>query len=244
MDYPLLKKYTRNINVLFVEDDIYFRKEFSELLQDIFPKVATAEDGLDALNKYNEYYEQTSKYYDLIISDIKMPNCDGVELVDALYQINKEQLVIILSARNEFNYLLPLVNLGIHQFFTKPIDYTTFLDDMLKLCSQIYHNNLNKDDSIVQITESLHWNKSKLQLIEEEKIIDLTKNEIRFVEAMLSKNGQICTVDSLLNTIWFDDFDIDADVSNLKSLIYRLRKKVPDLHIKNIYGMGYIHDSQ
>ena len=115
---------------------------------------------------------------------------------------------------------------------------------MLKLCSQIYHNNLNKDDSIVQITESLYWDKSKLQLIEEEKIIDLTKNEIRFVEAMLSKNGQICTVDSLLNTIWFDDFDIDADVSNLKSLIYRLRKKVPDLHIKNIYGMGYIHDSQ
>ena len=56
MDYGLLKKYTKDFNVLFVEDDIDFRKEFFELLQDIFPKVTIAVDGLDALNKYKEFY--------------------------------------------------------------------------------------------------------------------------------------------------------------------------------------------
>jgi len=242
MDYVLLKKYTRNINILFVEDDTDFRKEFSQLLQDIFPRVTTAVDGLDAITKYNEYYRDTDTYYDLVISDIKMPNCDGVELVESLYKIKENQLVIILSARNEFDYLLPLVNLGIHQFFTKPIDYSTFLDDMFKLCNQIYHNSLNKDDKIVRINESLFWDKKKVQLVKEDKIVDLTKNEIRFVEAILDNNGQICTVDKLIDIIWFEDFDLEADITNLKSLIYRLRKKVPDLHIKNIYGMGYIHD--
>jgi len=242
MDYVLLKKYTRNINILFVEDDTDFRKEFSQLLQDIFPKVTTAVDGLDALSKYNEYYKNTHTYYDLVISDIKMPNCDGVELVESLYKIKENQLVIILSARNEFDYLLPLVNLGIHQFFTKPIDYSTFLEDMFKLCNQIYHSKLNKNDEIVRINESLYWDKKKTKLIKEDKVVDLTKNEIRFIQTILDNNGQICTVDKLINIIWFEDFDLNPDITHLKSLIYRLRKKVPDLHIKNIYGMGYIHD--
>jgi len=242
MDYGLLKKYTRNMNVLFVEDDTHFRKEFSELLLDIFPKVTTACDGLVALKKYKEYHKATDTYYDLIISDIKMPHCDGVELVDTLYKINKDQLVIILSARNEFNYLLPLVNLGIQQFFTKPVDYSTFLEDILKLSSQIYHNRVNANDDIVIINDSIYWDKKKVQLLQDEKVIDLTKNEIRFVEAILANNGSICTVDKLLDIIWYEEFDLDPDISNLKSLIYRLRKKVPDLHIKNIYGMGYTHD--
>jgi DNA-binding response OmpR family regulator len=243
MDYGLLKKYTKNINILFVEDDIDFRKEFSELLQDIFPKVTTAIDGVDAINKYKEFYENTNSYYDLIISDIKMPNLDGVELIDYIYKIKKDQLVIILSARNEFNYLLPLVNLGIHQFFTKPINYNTFLEDIFKLCNQIYHNRLNNDVNIIKINESLMWDKKKKKLLESDKAIELTKNEILFVETILNDNGKICTVDKLIDIIWADEFDLIADITHLKSLIYRLRKKVPGLLIKNIYGMGYIHES-
>ncbi len=242
MDYGLLKKYTRNMVILFVEDDTDFRKEFTELLQDIFPKVETAVDGMDALNKYKEYFKETNSYYDLVISDIKMPNFDGIELVDSLYKIKKDQKVVILSARNEFKYLLPLVNLGIHQFFTKPIDYSTFLDDMFKLCNEIYHNNKNEDSSIVRINETLIWDKDKNKLIENDKIIELTKNEIRFVKTILNNNGKICTVDELINTIWFEEFDLNPDITHLKSLIYRLRKKVPGLHIKNIYGLGYTHE--
>ncbi|TLP34693.1 response regulator transcription factor [Arcobacter arenosus] len=242
MDYGLLKKYTRNMVVLFVEDDTDFRKEFTELLQDIFPKVETAVDGMDALNKYKEYFKETNSYYDLVISDIKMPNFDGIELVDSLYKIKKDQKVVILSARNEFKYLLPLVNLGIHQFFTKPIDYSTFLDDMFKLCNEIYHNNKNEDTNIVRINETLIWDKDKNKLIENDKIIELTKNEIRFVKTILNNNGKICTVDELINTIWFEEFDLNPDITHLKSLIYRLRKKVPGLHIKNIYGLGYTHE--
>ncbi|MBU0925248.1 response regulator transcription factor [bacterium] len=242
MNYGLLKKYTKNLNILFVEDDTDFRKEFSELLLDIFPKVTTAVDGLDALNKYKEFYENTNKYYDLIISDIKMPNYDGVELIDAIYKIKEDQLVIILSARNEFNYLLPLVNLGIHQFFTKPIDYSTFLEDIYKLCNQIYHNNLNSNIDIIKINESLVWDKKKKKLQENDKVIELTKNEIIFVDTLLNDNGKICTVDKLLDIIWADEYDLIPDITHLKSLIYRLRKKAPGLLIKNIYGMGYMHD--
>jgi len=239
MDYGLLKKYTKNLTVLLVEDDIDFRKEFSELLQDIFPSVTVAIDGLDGLNKYKQYHKDTNKYYDLIISDIKMPNYDGVELIDAIYKIKEDQTVVILSARSEFNYLLPLVNLGIHQFFTKPIDYSSFLDDIFKLCNQIYNNNLNHNNDIIKIDEFLIWEKKNKRLLQNNSEIELTKKEIIFLDTILSNNEKICTADELINAIWFDEFDFNADIKNLKNMISRLRKKVPNLYIKNIYGMGY-----
>ncbi|NQY93203.1 MAG: response regulator transcription factor [Campylobacteraceae bacterium] len=242
MDYGLLKKYTKDLNILFVEDDMDFRKEFYELLQNIFPEVTIAIDGLDGLNKYKEYHSLTNKYYDLIISDIKMPNYDGIELVDSIYKINKDQIVVILSARNEFNYLLPLINLGIQQFFTKPIDYSTFIEDMLKICNKIYNNNLNDNSDIVKIDESLIWNKDKKELLQNNTTIELTKKEIIFVDTILKNNGRIYTADELISTVWFEDFDINADIKNLKNIISRLRKKIPALHIKNIYGMGYKAD--
>ncbi|KAB7881197.1 response regulator transcription factor [Poseidonibacter ostreae] len=242
MDYGLLKKYTRDINVLFVEDDTHFRKELFELLQDIFPHVTVAVDGQDGLNKYNEYFISSKKYYDLIISDIKMPNLNGIELVDSVYKIHPEQIVVILSARNEFDYLLPLINLGIQQFFTKPINYTTFIEDMLKICNKIYINNLDDESTIIKIDNSSFWDKEKKELIQDNRKIKLTKKEIILVDRILKQNGRIYTVDELISTIWFEEFDLNADIKNLKNLISRLRKKVPNLHIKNIYGMGYKAD--
>lgn len=245
MDYGLLKKYTKDLNVLFIEDDIDFRKEFSELLQNIFPQVTTAIDGLDGLNKYKEHYAKTNKCYDLIISDIKMPNYNGIELVDSIYKINKDQIIVILSARSEFDYLLPLINLGIEQFFTKPIDYSIFLEDIFKICSKIYNNdNLSDKHNIVRIDEFLIWNKEKQKLLQDNKEIELTKKEIIFVDTILKNNGRICTADELISAIWFDDFDLNADIKNLKNIISRLRKKIPNLHIKNIYGMGYKAECQ
>jgi len=242
MDYALLKKYTKDIKVLFVEDDTDFRKEFEELLLNIFSHVSVAVDGEDGLNQYKKYHEHTNSYYDLVISDIKMPNVDGIELVNAMYKINKEQIVVILSARSEFSYLLPLINLGIQHFFTKPIDYSDFLDDILIISNKIYNKNLNVDSNIVKITDTLLWNKDQKKLCDGKTIIELTKKEIIFLDTILKNNGRIYTADELISRIWFEDMDVNADIKNLKNTISRLRKKIPALQIKNIYGMGYKAD--
>ena len=239
MDYALLKKYTKDIKVLFVEDDRDFRKEFTELLLNIFPHVTAAIDGADGRDKYKQYHERTDNYYDLVISDIKMPNCDGIEFVDAMYKMNKEQIVVILSARNEFTYLLPLINLGIQHFFTKPIDYSGFLEDILIISHKIYNNNLNIDTNIIKITDALIWNKEQKKLSNNNTIIHLTKKEIILVDTILNNNGRIYTANELISRIWFEDMNVNADIKNLKNIISRLRNKIPELDIKNIYGMGY-----
>ena len=106
-------KYTKNLSILFVEDHDELRKNTSEILKSFFHTVHSAKDGKVALEKYNEYYELNSKYYDIILSDIQMPNINGVELTSKLYKINPSQLLIILSAHDDSKYLMPLINLGI-----------------------------------------------------------------------------------------------------------------------------------
>ncbi len=241
MDYGLLKKYTRDLNVLLIEDDQEFRKELKELLLDIFPKVESAVDGLDGIERYKEYYNSSNKFYDLVISDIKMPNVNGIDLVKSIYEIHREQIVLVLSARNEFNYLLPLINLKIEHFFTKPINYSVFMENIFKICHVLYNKPI-KESNLIKIDDQTFWNKKTKELNNESNIVDLTKKEMIFIDTLLKVHGRILTTDELILAIWSDNYDEKADIRNLKNLISRIRKKVPNLHIKNIYGMGYKAD--
>ena len=78
LDYALLEKYSKDISILFVEDDLSIRTEIKELLEEIFSIVYVAVDGKDGLEKYLDFYKKNSVYFDLVLSDIQMPNMDGI----------------------------------------------------------------------------------------------------------------------------------------------------------------------
>ena len=65
IDYILFEKYSKDISVLFVEDDENIRNETQELLNDIFNNVQVAVDGKDGLTKYLNYYKE--KIYIMIL---------------------------------------------------------------------------------------------------------------------------------------------------------------------------------
>lgn len=240
MDYGLLKKYTHEINVLYVEDDNDLRKEFSELLKDIFPNVKQASNGEEALNIYKNYYEQNNTYFELIISDIKMPKMDGIELIKNIYDINKEQNVVVLSARNEFDYLLPLVNMGIQHFFTKPIVFDDFLKEIYNISYKIYTNTQSKEDNtLLKIAKNVYWDKDKKQLVKDEKTVKLTKTEFLLLDKLTSDNARVFTIEELFILIWGSIYDEKATKDNLKNIISRLRKKHSEIEIVSVYAMGY-----
>jgi DNA-binding response OmpR family regulator len=101
-------------------------------------------------------------------------------------------------------------------------------------------NQTKENNDIIKINDLLFWNKHKKELINNNKIIHLTKKEILLIERILKHRGRIYTVEELVLTIWNDDYMItDINIQNLKNLISRVRKKVPNIKIKNIYGLGY-----
>lgn len=241
IDYIALEKYAENRSVLFVEDDENIRKETKELLEEIFPYVDIACDGKDGLNKYLEYKKEKGSFFDVLITDIKMPIMDGIELTKEIYKHNNEQLIIVLSAHSEAKYLLELVNIGISHFITKPLEYNSFLHVLYTKLEELYEKNnieITESNEII-INENLHWNKETKQLLDENKTsIKLTKKEILFLSLLLKDKEKTYTIEELLVHLWDDDSSL-ADITNLKNIISRLRKKVPSLDIENVYGFGY-----
>ena len=188
VDYVLFEKYAKDIKVLFVEDDENIIKETSELLNLIFNHVDIAKNGKEAIDKYLLFKKENNNFYDLVITDIKMPKMDGVELSKLIYKENKNQLLIVLSAHNESKYLLELINIGISHFITKPLVYNSFVHVLYTKLKEYYEikHLIQKDISLImKINDKLSWNKQSHELFKENNIIKLTKKETLLLEILL-----------------------------------------------------------
>ena len=242
IDYVSLEKYAKDISILFVEDDKEISEKMELLLEEFFSNIKIAFDGKEALAQYYNYYKINKEYPDLIITDIQMPNMDGVELIKLIYKENPNQRIIVLSAHNESKYLMELVNLGIYRFILKPMDYNNFFEIIFKVSKEIYMEKYKVSDNkeiFLKLNCDLIWNKELKQLYLNDKLLKLTKKEFLLVELLLRIPEKIYVNEEIISYIWKEEFNENPDISNLKNLISRLRNKIPALKIDNIYGFGY-----
>lgn len=121
-DLNLILQYTKELNVLYVEDDLELLESTAALFQEYFQHIEVASDGESGLEQYQRYSKDNSSFYDLVITDINMPVLNGLEMSEAILNENPMQSIIIISAHDEINYLLKSIELGINAFLTKPID--------------------------------------------------------------------------------------------------------------------------
>lgn len=229
-------KYTKNLSILFVEDHDDLRENTTEILKNFFNKVDCAEDGKEALKKYKE----NSKYYDIVLSDIQMPNLNGVELTSKLYELNPSQLLIILSAHDDTKYLLPLINLGIEQFVKKPIDYQELLRALLNSSRKIQKDATavpHVSSQKIYLSENVIFNKDNSSLLENDKMVYLTKYEIIFMQFLSNHIGKIYSNEDIASQ--YEMLDENLDIQNIRKLVSKLRKKLPENSLESIYGIGY-----
>ena len=241
IDYISLEKYAKDVSILFVEDDKGISKEMELLLSEVFSNIKVTFDGVEALEEYHKYYVLNDKYPDLILTDIRMPNMNGIELIKHIYKENPTQKIIVLSAHNESEYLMELVNLGIYRFILKPMDYDNFIEIIFKISKEIYleKNKISDEkDVFIKLADDLTWNKEFKQLYFNDKLFKLTKKEFLLIELLIKVPEKIFINEEIISNIWNKEFD-NPDISNLKNLISRLRNKLPSLKIDNIYGFGY-----
>ena len=97
IDYIFLEKYAKDISVLFVEDDKGISKEMELLLNEIFSNIKVTFDGVEALEEYHNYYRLNGQYPDLILTDIQMPNMNGIEMAKEIKKLNPKQNIIFIE---------------------------------------------------------------------------------------------------------------------------------------------------
>ena len=82
------KEFLQTLTVLYVEDDESIRTSLSNILTKIFAQVIICSDGEDGLNQFKHHTLENKTKLNLIISDINMPNKNGIEMVQEIRELD------------------------------------------------------------------------------------------------------------------------------------------------------------
>jgi DNA-binding response OmpR family regulator len=239
IDFNKVYSLTKNLNILYIEDDKNFSEETTDAFNDIFNSVTLAFNGKEGLLLYKDYFSKEKKYFDIVITDINMPHMSGISLIKNIYTINPKQIIIVISAHDTHDILMKLLNIGIEQFLIKPLQYdnllTTFYESAQKV--QISAQN-NIDTHIKYLSENYFFDKDSEQLYYHDKIIKLTRKEHKLITLLIKNDSKISHFEEIYKFLWPDEPHL-ACQDTLKPIVSRLRKKIPENKIENIYGIGY-----
>lgn len=133
---------TKNLTLLYVEDDELVAKSTLKLLKKLFNTVIYAQDGKKGIEKFNE------NYIDIIITDINMPNLDGMDMLYQIKELNRSVPSIIMTAHNELEYYKNAIELNIKGYLTKPISINKLIELLGNISEDITNINIQKDKLI------------------------------------------------------------------------------------------------
>jgi len=154
----LLKKMAQNYTLLYVEDEAILRKSTVKYLEKFFLKVDEAKDGELGLELYKK------NHYDFVITDILMPNLNGIEMLKAIKEISSEQETIIISAYSDSSYFTEAIMLDVSGYILKPIDFDQMNQTLFRSVSKLslkHENDIYKTNLEEMVKQRTH---EKLQL--------------------------------------------------------------------------------
>ena len=105
------------MNILLVDDEMDVRSSLSKVLRKLGYNVDCAKDGTDGINRFH------LNGYDLIITDIRMPNLDGIEFLRHIKKIQRSPVeVIIVTGHGDMDNAVKSLKYGAYDYFLKPIN--------------------------------------------------------------------------------------------------------------------------
>ncbi|MCK5111224.1 MAG: response regulator transcription factor [Arcobacteraceae bacterium] len=210
-----------NTRVLLVEDEEDAREILEFYLKTIFDEVEIAKDGQDGFDICNENQKQ-NKFFDLILTDIKMPNKDGLTMIEEITEIIPEQKYVIVTAYKDEDYLLRSIGLNVLGYFVKPLAVDNMMEILKKVKEKVI---LTKKENIVYINKTYKYDKNKNILYKDDISVKLSKKELALVKVLVDNVGDIVTKELFKTELWDD---INTSDATMRTIIKRVKDKIKD----------------
>ena len=178
-----------------------------------------------------------SSSYDCILLDIMLPDGNGLQILKTLKNIEREDSVIILSAKDSIDDKVIGLNLGADDYLAKPYHIAELSARIKTIIRR--KNTTNKNGCFGNVC--ILSNEKKV-LVDNQEII-LEKKEFEILEFFSNRMNRLIDKDKLAEFIWGEDFDSMGNYDFLYTQMKNLRKKLKEanasLELKSIYGLGY-----
>ena len=217
----------KNISILIAEDEDELREHLIEYLQLFFKNVFNAKCGEEAFQLYLE------KSPDIILSDINMPNLDGLSMISKIREQDLKTKIIIMSAHSDTEKLLKAVELNLVTYLVKPIKI-----EILKQVLFDTVKSIKSSSDKVHLGSDMYWNKTENRLYSKSEHIVLKERESMLIELLCSNINQAFSNENIFNHLYANSNKEYSEYA-ITSLIKRLRSKLPKNIIQNEYGSGY-----
>lgn len=226
--------------VLLVEDEDLARKTLSFYLNTIFDEVILAKDGAEGLTAIKENFENNDNF-DLVITDLSMPNLNGMQMIDEILKLLPNQRFIIVSAHKNEEDLLKLINLRVSGYFVKPLNIDNMMDMLQKAKEEVILDKQPlkmKNESLIPLNNSYTFDLVGNKLYHHNLIVKLSKKESEILDVLIKNLGTLISVERFKEAVWND---ININDSSFRTVMKRLKDKIKDDDfIISHKGYGYI----
>ncbi len=192
-------------------------------------KVAT--DGKKGLEAYKKIKP------DIIISDLHMPNLNGIDMINEIRKNDQNVKVIILTSHDDLHYLLKAAELKLTKYLIKPFIDKELIEAVDEAVEHMQKYHVISND-IINLPEGFTWDINNLELKKDINPINLTPKEKRVLNLLFTNPNNVIEYDDIFQIVW-NDFYETPNKEALKTLMSSVRKKLPNGVIENVFGLGY-----
>ena len=215
--------------ILIAEDDVELRQLFQHVLMRNGYMVKGVSDGREALDALEQ------DYFDLIISDIMMPNMDGYELVSSLREAGNQMPVLMITAKDAFDDMRRGFVSGTDDYMVKPVNVNEMVlrvSALLRRAQMISERRQYIGETVLECDSLTVTTKNGSMILPQKEFMLLYK--------MVSFPGKIFTRQQLMDDIW--GYESGSDTHTVEVHVGRLRERFrdnSDFKIVTIRGVGY-----
>ena len=237
-------------SVLIVEDDQDIAQLIKVHMEDIALNVDVCNNGEQAIDK------ALSTSYALLILDITLPGCSGLDICRKVRELKPEQAILMLTSRtSEIDRVVGL-ELGADDYMTKPFSVRELqarvhsllrrvhLLDTHKQQTQTLVSKTEQEDETLVCQGKLTIDERTHEVVLNQQIVDLTSTEFDLLSFMAKHPNQVFSRTQLLDSVW--GYQHSGYEHTVNSHINRLRNKLTHLNpapiIQTVFGVGYKFD--
>lgn len=186
-------------------------------------------DGKEALEKFSP------KKYDMILTDIMMPNIDGFELAESIRAVDSTVPIIFMSAKDDKPSKMLGYNLGIDDYVVKPFDMDVL---RMKIQSVLRRVKIQAEKQLTVGNLTMNEEERTAYISGEETV--LTVREFDLLFKLLSYPKKTFTRSALMEEFW--DYDSSATSRTVDVYMAKIREKTANcdgFEIVTVHGLGY-----
>jgi DNA-binding response OmpR family regulator len=226
----------RKIRLLIVEDEEAIRTGLIDVLVYHGYEVEFAADGISGLDK------ALSGRFDLILLDVMLPGMDGFEICNRIRAQDRDQPVIILTAKSTDEDIIQGLSLGADDYVAKPFSVAQLV---LRIQAVLRRSRIGAElDATLRLGEDIEVDCRTLQGRRGEEALAFTRREVEMLQYLRLNPDRPVSRDELLSKVWGYARNSDIETRTVDIHIAKLRRKIePDparpRYLVTVRGAGY-----